>query len=156
MVEGHGVQVISWSVLVLVVILSGFAGVVLGAWLMTRTEQWNLKRDQYSRVLRNLADLRTLFGKLHKKETKIGKGHIALLERSFAEHQRAAAGSAMMLSDEAVEVLEDLEAQWRKVKDTGGDGEVLVAEGSRVVGDAYRRFLTESRTDLGVRKNPRP
>lgn len=154
MLESHGVQLVSWSVLVLAIILSGFAGVLLGAWLMTRTEQWNLKREHYGRVLRSLADLRTLIGKLQKKESKLGKGHIALLEKSFADHERTVAGSAVIVSEEAVEVLEDLEAQWRKVKGTG-DGEVLVAEGFRVVTDSYKRLLTASRSDLGLKKTPR-
>jgi hypothetical protein len=154
MLESHGVQVFPWSVLALAVILSGFAGVLLGAWLMTRTEQWNLKREHYGRVLRSLADLRALIGKLQRKESKIGKGHIALLEKSFADHERAAAGSAVVLSEDAVEVLEDLEAQWRKVKGTG-DGEVLVAEGFRVVSDSYKRLLVASRSDLGLKKTSR-
>lgn len=151
MLESHGVQLFSWSVLALAVILSGFAGVLLGAWLMTRTEQWNLKREHYSRVLRSLSDLRMLIGKLQRRETRIGKGHIALLEKSFADHERAAAGSAVVLGEDAVEVLEELEAQWRKVKGTG-DSDVLVAEGFRVVSDSYRRLLAASRSDLGLTK----
>jgi hypothetical protein len=154
MLENHGAQLFSWSVLALAIVLSGFAGVLLGAWLMTRTEQWNLKREHYGRVLRSLADLRALIGKLQKKETKIGKGHIALLEKSFADHERAAAGSAVVLSEDAVEVLEDLEAQWRKVKGTG-DAEVLIAEGCRIVSDSYRRLLVASRTDLGLKRKHR-
>ena len=154
MLEGHGVQEFHWSVLAVVTILSGFAGVLLGAWLMTRTEQWNLKREHYGRVLRSLADIRVLMGKLHKRESKIGKGHIALLERSFADHERTAAGSAVILSEEAVEVLEDLEAQWRKIKGTG-DGDVLVAEGFRLVSESYKRLLAASRTDLGLTKTAR-
>ena len=98
-----------------------------------------------------MSDLRTLIGKLPKRETKIGKGHIALLEKSFADHERAAAGSAVVLGEDAVEVLEELEAQWRKVKGTG-DSDVLVAEGFRVVSDSYRRLLTASRSDLGLTK----
>ncbi|HUO64316.1 MAG TPA: hypothetical protein VMT97_11465 [Terriglobales bacterium] len=151
MLESHGVQLFSWSVLALAVILSGFAGVLLGAWLMTRTEQWNLKREHYSRVLRSLSDLRMLIGKLQRRETRIGKGHIALLEKSFADHERAAAGSAVVLGEDAVEVLEELEAQWRKVKGTG-DSDVMVAEGFRVVSDSYRRLLAASRSDLGLTK----
>ena len=154
MLESHGIQLFSWSVLALAIILSGFAGVLLGAWLMTRTEQWNLKREHYGRVLRSLADLRTLIGKLQKKESKLGKGHIALLEKSFADHERTAAGSAVIVSEEAVEVLEDLDAQRRKVTGTG-DGEVLVAEGFRVVTDSYKRLLAASRSDLGLKKAPR-
>jgi hypothetical protein len=151
MLESLGVHVFRWSVLALAVILSGFAGVVLGAWLMTRTEQWNLKREHYSRVLRSLADLRALIGKLQKRESKIGKGHIALLEKSFADHERAAASCAVVLSEDAVDVLEDLEAQWRKVKGTG-DSDMLVAEGFRVVSDSYKRLLVASRSDLGLRR----
>lgn len=151
MLASDGVHVLRWSVLALAIIVSGFAGVVLGAWLMTRTEQWNLKREQYSRVLRSLADLRALIGKLQKKESKIGRGHIALLEKSFADHERAAAGCAVVLSEDAVEVLEDLEAQWRKVTGTG-DSDMLVAEGFRVVSDSYKRLLVASRSDLGLKK----
>ena len=60
----------------------------------------------------------------------------------------------MILSEEAVEVLDELEAQWRKVKTTA-DGDVLVAEGYRVVADSYKRLLAASRSDLGLRKMPR-
>jgi hypothetical protein len=127
MLEGHGIPAIHASMLVLAVILSGFAGVLLGAWLMTRTEQWNLKREHYGRVLRSLADIKAFIGRLQRRESKIGKGHINLLDRSFADYERPAAGSAVILSEKAVEVLEDLEAQWRKVKGTS-DGEVLAAE----------------------------
>jgi hypothetical protein len=151
MLASDGIHVLRWSVLAVTIIVSGFAGVVLGAWLMTRTEQWNLKREHYSRVLRSLADLRALIGKLQKRESKIGKGHIALLEKSFADHERAAAGCAVVLSEDAAEVLEDLEAQWRKVKGTG-DGDLLVAEGFRVVSDSYKRLLVASRSDLGLKK----
>jgi cell wall assembly regulator SMI1 len=154
MLDGHGVQVFGWSTLAIVIVLSGFAGVMLGAWLMTRTEQWNLKREHYGRVLRSLADIKAFIGRLQKKEAKIGKGHINLLERSFADHERTAAGSAVMLSEEAVEVLEELEAQWKKVKTTS-DGEVLVAEGYRVVNDSYKRLLAASRSDLGLQKSAR-
>jgi len=151
MLESHGVQMFGGSALALAIIFSGFAGVLLGAWLMTRTEQWNLKREHYSRVLRSLADIKAFIGKLQRRESKIGKGHITLLERSFADHERTAAGSAVILSEEAVEVLEDLEAQWRKVKGAS-DGEVLAAEGYRVVSDSYKRLLAASRSDLGLRK----
>ena len=154
MSDGHGVQMFGWSAIALAVILSGFGGVLLGAWLMTRTEQWNLKREHYSRVLRSLADIKAFIGKLQKRQARIGKGHINLLERSFADHERTAAGSAVILSEEAVEVLDDLEAQWRKVKTTG-DGDLLVAEGYRVVTDSYKRLLVVSRSDLGLRKTPR-
>ena len=154
MLESHGVQVFGWSALALAIILSGFAGVLLGAWLMTRTEQWNLKREHYGRVLRSLADIKAFIGKLQKRDSKIGKGHINLLDRSFADHERTAAGSAVILSEEAVEVLEELDAQWRKVKGTS-DGEVLVAEGYRVVSDSYKRLLAASRSDLGLKKTAR-
>lgn len=155
MLASDGIHVLRWSVLAVTIIVSGFAGVVLGAWLMTRTEQWNLEREHYSRVLRSLADLRALIGKLQKGESKIGKGHIALLEISsrITSGQRRAARwcCAVVLSEDAAEVLEDLEAQWRKVKGTG-DGDLLVAEGFRVVSDSYKRLLVASRSDLGLKK----
>ena len=110
----------------------GLVGLMIGAWLnatlTTRREQWNLRRELYTRLLENLGEIVSALEPLYnaalsgpgrsEKERKYWDDRVSkLLEReTHSEEQirRAASVSAVMLSDESIEALKIFQKEWEK------------------------------------------
>ncbi len=120
---------------VLLTTLAGLIGIIIGAWLnallTTRRERWNLRRDLYTRLLESLGEAKAGQDSLWDLEVndphsgiesvvKYRKDRIEDLSKQDAAAveaiRRATSIAAIMLSDEALQALNGLQAEWSKAK----------------------------------------
>lgn len=118
-------------------VLAALLGIIVGAWLTTRRERWNLRREFYARLLENLGEAVDALELLNVAELA-GPGHDEKAEsqwririnklteresRAEEEIRRAASVAKIMLSDEAIKVLESFQREWNLSGQAESSGE---------------------------------
>ena len=140
-------------------------GAVLNAWLTTRRERWNLKRDLYTRLLEHLGEAKHALDGLFETETTmrpVGPNPVSeewwkarrrtlmsKASKAADKIRRATSVAAILLNAEAIEALKKLEAEWAKA-DAEPDPFDVFDQRLASVQRAYELVLAAARADLRI------
>jgi len=160
----------------LIAAVAGVIGIAIGAWLnaihTTRRERWNLKRELYTRLLENLAEAKEALPNLMQviesptepgiPDEEIDPHHsewerkVGLLnDQVFGALNRvrqATSVAAILLSDEALNALEQLQKE-RIVARRQTHHLKYLSDELWAVKTSYNLIVKAARQDLGVKQN---
>lgn len=148
--------------------LTGLLGIAAGAWLnaflTTRRERWNLRRELYVRLLENLGEVNDTLEYLFDAELSPPSGAddetwkawedridklIARESRAVEQIRLATSVAAIVLSDEAIKPLQTLQTEWKKAKSADSFAKHVDLR-LAAVSKAHQVLVAAAKRDLGI------